>query len=54
MAHRLKTETGWAWGIPMIQEQNRLAAEGGAFAPIASNASDQGRALNRRVEMVLQ
>jgi outer membrane protein OmpA-like peptidoglycan-associated protein len=34
---------------------NRLVAEGVAsFAPVASNASERGRALNRRVEIVLQ
>lgn len=33
----------------------RIVAFGnGPFAPVASNASDDGRALNRRVELVMQ
>jgi OmpA-OmpF porin, OOP family len=34
---------------------NRLAAHGaGPYAPVASNATDEGRARNRRVELVAQ
>ena len=34
---------------------NRLAPHGaGPYAPVASNASDEGRARNRRVELVAQ
>jgi flagellar motor protein MotB len=36
-------------------EPRRLSAAGVAsYAPVASNAGDEGRARNRRVELVLQ